>query len=203
MQLTATSSTSFNAAAALEKSRLLPVATAINKHPLACRNCSFINYVHYNFCTNCGYPVHPNLKGIEIFNKRLHRRKLLQQKCFTKVAQARNALYLLAGFSMLGIFYLFSQWKGFVVKGLIMVFLSIMYAALGRWSLRKPFTSLLISLLMLITFTAINTWAEITAKSSSASAPFLLVIQVMIIYFLLQGVKGAFLADILEEEFKL
>jgi hypothetical protein len=203
MQLASDSHTAFNARAAVEKSRLLPVTTAINNNPLTCINCNFINPVHYNYCTNCGYPVHSDINGIELFNQRVLRRKLLQQKCFAKIAYARNALYLLAGFSLLGIFYLFSNWKGHVIKGLVMIFLAIMYAGLGRWSLRKPFTALLISLMMLITFAAINTWAEFTAKSSSASAPWLLIIQLILIYFLLQGVKGAFQADILEEEFKL
>lgn len=197
------SHTAFNAVAAFEKSRLFPITTAYNKNPVACSHCKFVNHIHYNFCTNCGHPVHPDIEGLERFNQRLRRRKLLQQRCIAKISYARNALYLLAGFSMLGIFYLFSNVRGIVVKGIIMVFLAIMFAGLGRWSLQKPFTALLISLMMIITFAAINTWAEFTAKSSSGSAPVLLIIQVVLIYFLLQGVKGAFHADILEEEFKL
>ena len=84
-----------------------------------------------------------------------------------------------------------------------MVLLGLIYAGLGTWSLQKPFTSLLISLIIMLTFVAINTWAEITSFSSTMGAIYLFIIQLVLIYFLLQGVKGAFHADILEEEFKL
>ncbi|MDB5249577.1 MAG: zinc ribbon protein [Segetibacter sp.] len=193
----------FNAGSASQKSTLLPFRVCIDKLPVSCSHCRFINHFDYSFCTNCGYPVHPNKERLALYNYRLQERINLQKRCFVKIAQARNALYLLAGFSMLGIFYLFSDWKETVIKGFVMVLLGLIYAGLGTWSLQKPFTSLLISLIVMLTFVAINTWAEITSLSSTLGAVYLFIIQLVLIYFLLQGVKGAFHADILEEEFKL
>ena len=193
----------FDKVTAFNRSRLLPFTSGSTKSPVVCYRCSFINSVDYNFCINCGYPVHRSKNEVELYYQRLRGRKDLQQKNFLKIAHARNALYFLAGTSMLGIFYLFSEWKQFVLKGMLMVFLGIIYAGLARWSLTKPFTSLLISLMLLLTFAAINTWAEITGKGASAYGMFLLCIQIVFIYFLLQGVKGAFSADVLAEEFKL
>jgi hypothetical protein len=83
------------------------------------------------------------------------------------------------------------------------VLLGFIYAGLGRWSLQKPFTALLISLIIMLSFAAINTWAELSSTFTTAGGVYLLMIQIILIHFLLQGVKGAFRADILEDEFKL
>jgi hypothetical protein len=193
----------FNRSAALQNSRLLPVRTDINQYPLACNNCLFINHSRYNYCTNCGYPIHPNPDNLEAYNLRLSHRKTLQKTCSVKIEHARNALYVLAACSMFGIFYVFSDVKQTAITGMVMVVLGAIYAGLGRWSLQKPFTSLLISLIIMLTFAAINTWAELASMFTTAGGVYMLVVQLILIYFLLEGVKGAFHADILEEEFKL
>jgi hypothetical protein len=193
----------FNAPVAIQKSMLLPVRTQGNTYPVTCSNCSFVNHKDYNFCTNCGYPVYPNKDRLALYNFRLQKRKNLQRICAVKVEHARNALYVLAAFSMLGIFYVFSHVKRTEITGFVMVLLGIIYAGLGRWSLQKPFTSLLISLIIMLTFAAINTWAEFSSMFTTAGGVYLLMVQIILIYFLLQGVKGAFHADILEEQFKL
>jgi hypothetical protein len=193
----------FNTRVAVRQSRLLPVRTDTNSYPLTCGNCKFINKASNNFCTNCGYPIHPTKDRLALYNIRLQRRKNLLNNCMIKISQARNALYILAGLFTFGIFYLFSDWRETVIKGLVMVVLAVIYAGLGRWSLQKPFTSLLISLIIMLTFAAINTYAEFFSKTSSSGGLYMIVLQGVLIYFLLQGVKGAFHADILEEEFKL
>ena len=196
-------SSNFNASAAFEKSRLLPVTTQVDSYPITCSNCSFINRKDNHFCTNCGYPVYPTTERLALYNFRLEKRKNLQRTCYLKVEHARNALYVLAAFCMLGVFYAFSDVRNKAMSGFVMVLFGLIYAGLGRWSLQKPFTSLLISLIIMLTFAAINTWAEFTSMFSTASGLYVLMVQIILIYFLLQGVKGAFHADILEEEFKL
>lgn len=195
--------TAFEAGSVVEKSRLLPVRTDINNHPVTCCKCSFINHAQHNFCTNCGYPVRPRKEHIELYNARLNKRKLFRETCNLKICQARNALYLLAACSMLGIFYLFSDFKLSIVRGAVMVILGLIYAGLGRWSLHQPFTSLFISLMIMLTFLLINAWAEFGAMFTTGGGFYLLVIQIILIHFLLQGVKSAFHANILQEEFKL
>ncbi|MDQ6814621.1 MAG: hypothetical protein M3040_12850 [Bacteroidota bacterium] len=196
-------SSAFNAAAALQKCKLLPVKREVNAYPLLCSNCCFINRKDYNFCTNCGYPVHPHKDKLFAYYSRVKKRERFQRQCIVKVEHARNALYVLAAFSMLGIFYVFSNIKQKAITGMVMVLLGFIYAALGRWSLQKPVTALLISLIIMLSFAAINTWAEISSMFTTASGVYLLMVQIILIYFLLQGVKGAFHADILKDEFKL
>lgn len=55
----------------------------------------------------------------------------------------------------------------------------------------------------MLTFIAINTWAELASVFTTVNGIYLLGIQFILTWFLLQGVKGAYHADILEEEFKL
>lgn len=193
----------FNAPAAIQKSKLLPVPIQGKAFPVTCSHCSFVNQPHYNFCTNCGYPVHPNKDRLALYNFRLQKRKNLQRICSVKIEHARNALYVLAAFSMLGIFYVFSSVKQTEITGFVMIVLGVIYAGLGRWSLQKPFTALLISLIVLLTFAAINTWTEVASLFTTAGGVYMLIVQIILIYFLLQGVKGAFRADILEEQFKV
>jgi hypothetical protein len=193
----------FNVSAALQKCRLLPVRTQVNNYPLTCSNCNFINRKEYNFCTNCGYPIYPNQDRLAIYHFRLQKRKQLQQACRNKIEHARNALYVLATFSMLGVFYIFSAIRLKAMTGFVLVVLGFIYAGLGRWSLQKPFTALLIGLIIMLTFAAINTWTELSSSFTTAADIYLLIVQIILIHFLLRGVKGAFCADVLEEEFKL
>jgi hypothetical protein len=196
-------STVFNASAALQKSKLLPAQWQLHSNPIVCCNCSFVNHHEFNFCTNCGYPVHPDPENLAVYQFHLNKRLKLKLTCLVKIEHARNALYVLAAFSMIGLFYVFSSIQQWATTGSVMVILGVIYAGLGRWSLQKPFTALLISLVIMLTLTAINTWAELSNEFTTAGGVYLLVVQLIIIYFLLQGVKGAFHADILEEEFKL
>jgi hypothetical protein len=167
----------YNAFLAFKMSRLLPVVTYIDTHPLTCSNCRFINRATNNFCTNCGYPVSPTKERLAIYNHRLSQRKNLQKKAYAKVANARNALYLLAACCMLGVFYLFSGWRETVIRGTIMVMLGLIYAGLARWSVLKPFTSLLIGLIIMLTFAAIYIWAEISSLFTTSSGIYMFIIQ--------------------------
>lgn len=192
----------FNPEAALRVNRLLPVKTDVSGLPATCRNCKYVNRANYNYCTNCGFPIHPDQLNLALFNRRLQQKEQLKRQSLTKIAYARNALYLLAAFSMFGIVSIFSGYKAAVVKGFVMVVLGVIYAGLGRWSVRKPFTALLISLIIILSFVAINTWAEFTSKTVSSHGALLFALQLVLVYILLQGVKGAFHADILEEDVK-
>lgn len=192
-----------SAGTAIHNSKLLPVTTNDNQHPVSCINCSFINRTTNNFCTNCGYPVHSDKEGLALYYKRLKERKDLQNYCFIKISRARNTLYLLAAFCALGITYSFSSRRYWLMRSFVMLLLAAIYITLGRWTIKRPFTALLISLLLMLTFIAINAWAEFNNRYATAAGLYLLVIQIALTYFLVQGVKAAFHAEILEEEFKL
>lgn len=74
---------------------------------------------------------------------------------------------------------------------------------MARWSIQKPFTALLISFLMLLTIFVIYAWGNVNDLISDVLVVYALVGQAVILYFLLQGVKAAYQAEVLEEEYKL
>ncbi len=177
--------------------------TNSNNLPVICRNCSFINRADYHFCTNCGYPVYEGKDNMDTWQMRMKRRKGTGTMCKVRLLQARNALYILATIMAIGFSYLFSPNRATVVKGLVMLLLGIIYAGLGRWSLTKPFTSLLIGLMIVLTFVAINTLTSVSNKETGFNLVYPLFIQGIFVYFLWRGVNAAFMADMLEEESKL
>lgn len=193
----------FNTKAAILQPKLLPVIIKTTDQPLSCINCRYINLPTYHFCTNCGYPIHPNKDNLSIYNLRVKRRKALENSCAEQILQARNALYILASFFVLGIFYLFSADNATFIKGVIMLFLCALYAGLGRWSLVKPFTAFLIGLMIILTFIAITAWSRFIDGRADSYFFYILFIQFIFIFYLWRGTKAAFQAEMLEEEVKI
>ena len=97
--------TALNASRAFLKSRLLPVRSHQNKYPLTCGNCSFVNPIDHQFCTNCGFPMLPNKDTQSVYTTRLKRRKAIKLSCTVRLLQARNALYIIATLLMFGLFF--------------------------------------------------------------------------------------------------
>ena len=187
----------------MQKNKLLPFKIDVNVHPVICLTCNFVNNATNNFCTNCGYPQQPGEAGMAIYNNRIAQRNRLKENCHKKIKHARNSLYIMALSCVLGISYFINGKKKENLVALILFVLAAMYTSLGTWTSKKPFTSLLISLLLMLTFIAINAWMELASSFNSATGIYIFVIQVVLTYFLAQGVKAAFHADILAEECKV
>jgi hypothetical protein len=178
----------------------LPQKLCAGKAPAICARCEQVNVVDHHFCTNCGYPVVPNQEQLTIYKVRLSYRKRLLNRCREKVVNARTILYIAAAICMLGISYFFSDSKPAMMRGLVFVITSLLFIGLAKWSTVRPFTAMLTSFLVMITIVALNTWVEFTRMFTSVSGVYLLLGQLALLYFLTQGVKAAYHADILEEE---
>lgn len=191
------------AAITIQKNKLLPFKIDASQHPVTCFKCYFINIATNNFCTNCGYPQQPGEESLALYNHRIEQRAFLKEDCRKKIQHARNSLYVIAGGCLLTLTYIFGDKKQETLGAIILLVLAAMYVSLGKWTSTKPFTSLLISLLLMLTFIAINAWTEITSSMASSTGVYIFIIQMVLTYFLVQGVKAAFHVDILEEECKI
>lgn len=140
---------------------------------------------------------------METWKMRMKIRKSIEVMCKVRLLQARNALYILATIMAIGLSYLFSPNRATVIKGIIMLMLGVIYWGLGRWSLTRPFTALLIGLMLVLTFVAVNTLTSVANNETGFNLLYPLFIQGMFVYFLWRGVNAAFRADMLEEESKL
>lgn len=187
----------------MQKNKLLPVKNDTKHHPVSCVNCRYVNVSTNKFCTNCGYPQH-NQEGIfATYNQRMQQRKIFKESCSKKIKQARNSLYVIASFCMFSIAFILKNRRKEILTAVILFVMAAMFISLGKWTLRKPFTSLLISLLLMLTFIAINASEELASSFTSAAGIYVFIVQVILTFFLVQGVKAAFHADVLEEECKL
>ncbi len=192
----------FNTPAALYKSRLLPYVQPQSKL-CTCSNCHYVNRATYNYCTNCGYPQAPGQDRLALYMYRLSIRKDLLRRSEETIQFARNTLYVLSAICVLVLLFISTERRVNRITVVILLIVAGLFIGLGRWSLTKPFTSLLISFLILITFMAINTWAEFSRLFNTSYGVFTLLIQVVCFIFLMRGLQAAYRADIMEEEFKI
>ncbi len=195
--------TPFNMAKALTNNRLLPFKATVLVNWTTCVNCNFLNLSSYHYCTCCGYPVQPNNDRVKLYTYRLQQRKELLQKLEMHIMYARNTLYILAAVCMMGVAYFFTDDRQNILRGFASLTVAAIFTGLGRWSLIKPFTALLISFLMVLTFIAINTWAQFMDLFTTTIGLYTLLIQIVCFLFLTRGLQAAYKADIMEEEFKI
>lgn len=179
--------------------------TYITKHnnPVICNNCGYINHVAYKFCTNCGHPLQVTSERLAQYKFKIFKRKQQLKKCQKTIKQARNTLYTLALLILLGLGLIVPFYNQNFLRAFVLVLIAAIYFTLARWSVSKPFISFLIGFLMLLSFMAINTWAEFTRLFTSGTGVYLLMVQTVLCYFLYHGVRAAYEADQIEEAEKL
>ncbi|MDB5191230.1 MAG: zinc ribbon protein [Segetibacter sp.] len=193
----------FNMRAFAKNRNLLPVVFTAYGNPVTCSHCSFVNKAVNNFCTNCSYPICPTKDRLVLYNFRMKARKELLVRCENSIIYARNVLYILSTVCFLGLAFLFRDSKQAEFKGVLMSVLAVLFLLLARGSIKNPFPSLLISFLMLLTVAAINTWSNFDTLFTTATGVYMLIAQCIILFYLLNGVKGAFRLDVMVEEFKI
>ncbi|WP_207491896.1 hypothetical protein [Aridibaculum aurantiacum] len=177
----------------------LPAAKKRLALPVICFHCLRVNGVHHNFCTGCGYPVQCYQEHLQLFNNRRKERMRMLRGCYSKVLSARNVLYVSATFCAFSALFYATEASPGMIRCMVLLVMSLLFVGLGTWSLFKPFTSLLISFLIMITLIAINTWAEAARLFSSTSGWYTIVAQLALLYYITRGVKAAYKADVLQD----
>lgn len=193
----------YNARKAVAIHKMQPAGYDVDDLPILCPHCRFLNVQTNDFCTNCGYPTHPTTDKLLVYQLRAKHRNVLLTECANKVRLARNALYLLAAMGFFGLSFFFSPLSGMAIRGILLLLTGAIMFGLARWSIQKPFTALLISFLMMLTLLVIYAWGNVEDLFTKVSGVYAIVVQGVILFFLLQGVKAAYQAEVLEEEYKL
>lgn len=172
-------------------------------NPVICSNCGYINRANYNFCTNCGHPIKLTSDRLAQYKFKIFKRKQQLKRSRNTIKKARNTLYAMSLLILLGVGFIVPAYNQNILRAIVLVLIAAIYFFLARWSASKPFTSFLIGFLMLLSFMAINTWAEFSRLFSSGTGLYLLVVQAIMCYFLYHGVRAAYEADQIEEAEKL
>jgi hypothetical protein len=196
-------SEAFNMARAARLSRLKPACPLPAVHYTICGQCRYINERSYDFCTNCGHPLH-NHKGQQtLYAVRTRQRKDLLQKCEFNIQIARNTLYIVAAVCFTGVGLGFSELDDRMALALVSVIIAALYFLLGKWSVRRPFTALLVSVMVAVTFSVIYLLGKMKTTFTTVTGVYGVLVTTIVLYILLRGVTFAFKADLVKEEMEL
>jgi hypothetical protein len=187
----------------LHKWKLLPFIAKADDLPFTCNMCGYVNAHVNKFCTNCGYPSKPLSHLVGEYNFRLFKQKQLIKNYQITIARARVTLYIMSAICAAGFGAVFLHFEKHPTRGIVLLIFSSVFLLLSRYTLSRPFTSLLISFLILTSFIIINTWAEMKKIFPSGTGVYLLVVQFIMIFFVFKGMDAAYQYNILEEEMKI
>ena len=177
----------------------LPHIKPGNTSGSCCTKCFYINEPGNNFCTNCGYPLHKG-ETLLLYQFRNKQRKELLRQSIYSVQVARVLLYIIAAFFTVGIGFLFGNLDNRFFLVFLMLASSALFFLIARWSLSRPFTALLTGFVIIVTFSTIAIFGEFTNTFTSVQGVYTIAVSALISYFLLRGVRGAYKADLINEE---
>jgi len=167
-----------------------------------CSKCRFVNEALNNFCTNCGYPVKEK-ESSALYHVRMKQRKELLRKGEKAVQAARVVLYILSVLLLTGIGFLFGELPNRAFLVLASCTFSALFFLLARWSYIKPFTALITAFILVITFSTISIFGEFVNAFTTVVGVYSLLINMVLVYFLLKGVQGAYKLDLIQEELEI
>lgn len=168
-----------------------------------CRRCLYVNEMANHFCTNCGYPATENEGDFKLFRLRSRQRAELLSKAKSHIMQARIMLYVASGFFLASVGFIFSESANRYALTLAGLVLSALFFSLARWSKVKPFTAMLTSFIVVITFCTITILGEFVTSFSTVQGLYSIVTGMLMVYFLLKAVQAAYRFDLLKEEMEV
>jgi hypothetical protein len=168
-----------------------------------CGKCRYVNKVSNNFCTNCGYPVKEKEENSALYHVRVKQRAEILRKGEQTIQAARIVVYILAIFLFTGIGFLFGDLDSRYLLVLSSVVFSMLFFLLAYWSYTKPFIALTTALILVLTFSVIAIFGEFINAFKTVVGVYSILISMVIVYFLLKGVQGAYRAELIKEEMEI
>lgn len=170
---------------------------------LLCRHCVYVNEIKNHFCTNCGYPLLQEEGDFKLFRLRSKQRSDLLSQVNRHILRARVMLYVASAFFLASFGFLFSVNDRRYALTLAGVVLAALFFLLARWSTKKPFTAMLTSFIVVLTFCTITIFGEFLTSFSTVQGLYSIVCSMIMIYFLLRAVQAAYKGDLLKEEMEV
>ncbi|WP_158559138.1 zinc ribbon domain-containing protein [Deminuibacter soli] len=189
----------FNMPLAKQLHARLPVVP-LNPAFIICGHCRFVNEAHYHFCTNCGAPVLPESHPQTLYRLRMRQRLEMLSATEAPIQSARVILYLLTAFCGTGVALLLSEMDERYVMSVIAALLAVLFGVLAWWSRHKPFTALLISFVIVATFSLIAFVNRLHQTFATLQGVYGSFISIIVLYILLRGIRNAYRADIIKAE---
>lgn len=182
---------------------LFPKIKSQNILYCTCSRCRYLNKATNNFCSNCGYPVKEKEENSALYHIRIKQRKELLVKGEKAIQSARIVLYILAIFLLTGIGFLFGELDNRYFLVLCSVVFSMLFFLLAYGSYTKPFIALTTAFILVLTFSIIAIFGEFINAFKTVVGVYSILVSMIIIYFLLKGVQGAYKAELIKEEMEI
>src|SRR4051812_28359596 len=186
----------------IDINKIVPKVKRANPLYSICTRCRFVNETSNNFCTNCGYPIKEK-ETSALFHVRMKQRKELLRKAEKSVNTARIVLYILSVSLLTGIGFFFGELPNRIFLVLASCTFSVLFFLLAQWSYTKPFTALITAFILVITFSTILIFGEFVNAFTTVVGVYSLLINMVLVYFLLKGVQGAYKLDVAKEELEI
>jgi hypothetical protein len=168
-----------------------------------CPRCRYVNKLVNNFCTNCGYPIKEREEESALYHVRVKQRTEMLRRGEKAIQSARVILYILAIFLLTGIGFLFGELENRYFLVLSSAVFSMLFFLLAYWSYSKPFISITTAFILVLTFSIIAIFGEFINAFKTVVGVYSILISMIIIYFLLKGVQGAYKAELIKEEMEI
>ncbi len=188
---------------AIKTRKLQPIAGNKNAENCICSRCRSINPFQHSFCTNCGWPVHETQELLQLYHFRDKHRKDLLRQYATAILQARVMLYIIGALCLSGIGFLLSERDDRIILFLLTFIMAVLFVLLARWSIDKPFTALMVSFVVVITFSTISLLASLQQTLTTLNGVYMIMLTMIVVYFLLRGTQAAYKADLINEELEI
>ena len=112
-------------------------------------------------------------------------------------------MYILSAVALTGTALLLSKLDNRYLLGLVSFISSLLYFILARWSTRKPFTALMVSFVIILTFSVIMIFGQFSRMFTTVTGLYSLILLGIVSWFLLKGIQGAYKADLINEEIQI
>ena len=167
-----------------------------------CIHCTHINKPEYSFCTNCGYPLQDKLL-IDAYYKKLKERNELLFKAENTVQVARIILYVMAFFLLFGILFIFSESTVKYLVATLALIMSALFFFLALWSRSNPLSAMLIAVIILITFSAINIFDKLKQSFITTQGVIGMLLCLALVVVVLKGVQAAYRVVLMKQELQM
>jgi hypothetical protein len=167
-----------------------------------CIHCTHINKPEYSFCTNCGYPLQDKLL-IDAYYKKLKERNELLFKAENTVQVARIILYVMAFFLLFGILFIFSESTVKYLVATLALIISALFFFLALWSRSNPLSAMLIAVIILITFSAINIFDKLKQSFTTTQGVIGMLLCLALVVVVLKGVQAAYRVVLMKQELQM
>lgn len=162
-----------------------------------CRNCQKTVPAGQKFCTNCGFPVNATPEEEDQFYYRQGAKQLELDSLGKTVSNAKNALWVVAGLMGvigIGLYFIDRNSPIATITLISNLIVAAIFVALGFWASQKPFTALLVGLILYITIYLLGV---IVGGANPVRG---IIMHIIIITYLVRGINSAREVEQLKKE---